>query len=322
MRINNKLSAIMTILTIASFAGGQQAMSQPTDPTTPTSSGPQWQKPFPLGFSLEYTLVSDFVWRGMNLSEYPGEGREKPNHQLCATMELDTTDILGEGTYFGTLGGSVWFQWYAAQQRLTPWADTNLQEVDFGVSWTYEIDTINTSVELGWLAYHFPPYRRSGSPESDVSSTCEVYAKVSFDDSLIFGRSLFNPYIAYYHDMDLVKAGWFELGVSHDFELSQLGMDDMPVLKDITITPSVVLGISHRFYDKGDVGSANSVATRLGNLEYGLDITYDLSGALGMPQKYGTLSIGGFINFSQAFHNTSPDINDVLYGGMTLGYSW
>ena len=37
----------------------------------------------PFSFSMEYSLWSDYVWRGINLSEPLGrEGRERPHHQL------------------------------------------------------------------------------------------------------------------------------------------------------------------------------------------------------------------------------------------------
>lgn len=283
---------------------------------------PQWEKPFPLGFSLDYTLVSDYVWRGINLSEYAGEGREKPNHQMCVAFSLDTADLMDGNGSFGAFGGSIWFEWYAGQHRLTPWTGTNLQEVDYDVNWSYEIAPVFTTVELGWVAYHLPPYRRSGSPGADISTTYEVYGKLYFDDSAIFGQPVLNPYVAYYQDIDTVEAGWLEFGVSHDFALAELGLEDTPFLKNITITPSAVLGVSHRYYDKSGVGSANSIATRLANIEYGLAIDYDLSGALGIPEQYGSLSVGGFMNYSQALHDVSASVNDEFYGGLTVGYSW
>jgi hypothetical protein len=321
MRINEVVAPLLMLAALLASPAAARAQADQA-PTDAPALEPDWKKPFPIGFSLDYTLVSDYVWRGINLSEYAGEGREKPNHQLGVGVSLDTSDVLGPDSNFGEFAGCIWFEWYAAQQRLTPWTGTNLQEVDYTVSWSYEIAPIGTTVELGWIAYHFPPYRRSGSPSADAATTYEVYGKVSFDDSLIFGSPLLNPYVAYYLDVDVIRAGWLEFGVSHDFALADLGLGDVAVLKHITITPSAVLGVSDRYYDRAGVGSANGSGMRLGNINYGLELTYDLSSSLGLPAQYGSLTAGAFINYSQAVHDVGGSVNDILYGGMKLGYSW
>ena len=104
----------------------------------------EWSKPIELSFSLDYTLVSDYVFRGINFSEYAGEGREKPNHQMSTGIELATEE-------YGNFGASFWFEWFAGQGSLTPGSD-NLQEVDYVVYWNYDIEQIATNLELGWIA--------------------------------------------------------------------------------------------------------------------------------------------------------------------------
>lgn len=287
-----------------------------TAPVPEPKEAPKWEKPFPISFGLDYTLVSDYVWRGINLSEYPGEGREKLNHQANVSFSIDTKDLCGKGSNYGEFGASVWFEWFAGQERLTPDSDSNLQEVDFTAYWRYAIEPIGTTVELGWINYHFP--RLSG----DADNTSELYVKVSFDDSLVFGKPVLNPYIAYYHDIDDVQAGWLEVGVSHDFVLKDLGCEKVCILKDLTITPSLVLGVDHRYLDKAGLGGDGGVGTRLGALLYGLTFTYDLSGALGMSEQCGSIALKGFINYSQAFHDESEAVNDVLFGGFTVSYAW
>ena len=76
-------------------------------------------------------------------------------------------------------------------------------------------------------------------------------------------------------------------------------MASTPILKDITVTPSFVMGI-----DDGQYGSS----MRAANLRYGLDVTYDLNGALGIPEQYGNMSITAFLNFSDAIF--SEVLND------------
>jgi len=58
----------------------------------------------------------------------------------------------------------------------------------------------------------------------------------------------------------------------------------------------------------------------LGNITYGLDVSLDLSGALGWPAQYGAMSVGGVIYYSEAIKDSM--INDELWGGLKVSYSW
>jgi len=53
-------------------------------------------------------------------------------------------------------------------------------------------------------------------------------------------------------------------------------------------------------------------------------MSYDLGSALGMSPKCGSLSLTGFLNYSQALGIESdvPGYQDEFFGGMTVGYSW
>ena len=264
----------------------------------------KWQKPVPLTFHIDYTLVSDYVWRGINLSEYAGEGREKLNHPTTVCVSYDTGKC-------GTITAAFWFEWYAAQQKLTPWSGGDLQEIDYTISWSYTIESCNLDVEVGWIFYQFPRLTGQGQ------RTSEWYVGLSYDDSKLFGtkEGVLNPTVTYYMDVDQFHGGqWLEFGVSHEFELADC-CPKTPVLKDLTLTPSLTLGTSHRYLTR---------ATQLANLVYGFAASYDLSGALGIPEKCGSLSVTGFLNFSQAL-GVKDDVagyQDELYGGMTVAYEW
>jgi hypothetical protein len=300
--------AALSLPVRAGAAGGWLA-AEGSDPSqaAPTAAA-EWTKPVPLSFSLRYTLVSDYIFRGINFSEYAGEGREKLNHQMTAGVEWDTGA-------FGSVGFTAWFEWYAAQEKLTPTYGGHTQEIDYTAYWKYPISPISTTVETGWIAYTFPPI--SGDGRTDY----EWYLKLSLDDGKLWGTpsAVLNPYLAYYHGLDLARnASWWETGVSHDFALADCGCAGLPVLKDVTITPSLVLGAQHHYFRK--LGLAHRADTGLAALQYGLSVTYDLSSALGLPASAGSLTVGGFLNFSEALDRKA--INDELYGGMTVGYSW
>jgi hypothetical protein len=305
--------------------------------------GRTWQKPGlwkAVSFTLDYTLASDYVWRGINRSEYCGEGREKPNHQLSVGFEIDPSQL--GAPPIGRFGGAVWFEWYAGQERLTPWSGNNLQEVDYQVYWAYDVEPIALGVEVGWIAYHYPRLRDSGAPPpSDAAYTHEVYVKLSFDDSKVFGEPMLSPTVTYYHDVDEVQAGFLIAQISHDFPLRK-SCGKAPILKDLTITPSFALAVDHRYYDKAHVGSQSPTVvsvpreelivdeplyftakgTRLAYLEYGLVVQYDLSGALGIPPECGACSVSGFLNFTQSLHDNSSAVQDEFWGGMSVGWEW
>ncbi len=136
---------------------------------------------------------------------------------------------------------------------------------------------------------------------------------MSFDDSALFGteESVLNPSVAYYWDMDDVDGGWLEFGISHGFGPADLGMDNTPAFQYITVTPSLVIGV-----DDGQM----SQSMRLANVQYGIELAYDISGALNIPKEHGNIALTTFVYFSDAVHDAV--LNDEFWGGMTLSYAW
>ena len=288
---------------MVTVAGPMLALAE-EQPWGEATAPAEWKKPLPITFSIDYTIVSDYIFRGANFSEYAGEGREALNHQLGVGLELDTSEV---GANLGTFGVSFWGEWYADQETLTPASRGNLQEVDYTINWSYEIAELFTTIETGWIGYTFPQLGH------DAYYTHEWYLSLSFDDSKLFAaeESVLNPYVAYYLDVDDVDGGWLEWGISHDFGLADLGLDNTAALKDITLTPSLVMGI-----DDGQMGKS----MRMANVQYGLDIGYDISGALNIPEEYGSISLTGFVYFSNRMHEAALD--DEFWGGVTFSYAW
>ena len=309
----------------AALTGGKAAYD--AEPKAKTKAPPKddWEKSVPLGFSIDYTLVSDYIWRGMNFSEFPGEGREKLNHQVGAGISLDLDEKLGLSTNLGTVGFSVWGEWYAANKSdrfngVPNTSDTHLQEVDWTINWSYDVGETGVSVEAGWIAYEFPNAKR------DAYATYEFYGKASFNDARILGvddvkgleDGIVSPSVSYYYDYDLVKGGWLEFGVEHGFNFPQ----EAGPLKHISITPSLALGVDNRYWDKA-VGGTGHKSTRLATIVYGLTVGYDLGSALSMPAKYGSLNVEGFLNFSDALRaDRAIGLSDELFGGVRIAYGW
>ncbi len=247
-------------------------------------------------YGVTYTLATDYVWRGLNLSEYDGEGREDLNHQVKVHGAVDTR--------IGTFGGNVWFEWFAGQDELDPDADSHLQEVDYTAFYGNTLGPVYA--ELGWILYTFPA-------GDSGDTTNEGYVSLSLDDADLWGteQPVLSPWVSYYMDLDnFSHDSWIEVGVQHTFDLEDL-------VKGLSATPSVVLGADHRYL--------TGTTTQLANIVYGLGITYDFGAALEVPPEYGSFAIGGFINFSQALTDDkladgTPLLEDELWGGVSV--SW
>ncbi len=307
-------------------AVANKIISQP-----PSEQG--WQKPIPLTFSIDYTLATDYIFRGINFSEYrrswgqsKNEGREKLNHQLTAGVELD----LGKA---GRVGYSAWFEWFGGQRYLTPEdGGKNLQEVDHTAYYGYTFEKLGLDIEVGFIWYMFP---RVAS--GDGASTQEIYVLQSFDDSVLWRalgfknvkKPIFNPYLLMAWDIDLASCGMYsEFGISHDFALGELGMKNTPILKDITVTPTWSIGWDHNWLNKvsldwpaSNPGQRANNSSHLDFMNWGLEVNFDLKSALKIPDKYcGEMYIKGFLNFSDAIAENF--LNDEFYGGVSVGFSW
>lgn len=278
-----------------------------------------------LSGGVGYDLVSDYVWRGIVLSDYAGEGREKPNHQLTVRASVDTEPLLGAD--LGSINASIWWEWYADQDvlnRLAGDADTSEhnQEIDYTLSWSCAFEDLPvSSIEIGWINYKFPALH------GDARNTQEVFAAVGLNDEPLWaalglaGFTL-NPYAAYYLDVDDVQGGWIEFGLSHDVALAELGLDRTPILRHVTLTPSVTFGIDHRYMDR--FFATGDRSTKFSNITYGLALGYDLSDALDMPPALGSVTLAGHLNYSQ---NLRDDLRgtgyfDQWYGGLSLAWEW
>jgi hypothetical protein len=305
--------ALATVMLACVSAASGQMYEEPGDvqpPQGPPAEIPEtaWEKPLPhVSFSVDYTLVSDYVWRGVNYSEYPGETPERPNHQFGVGVEVDLEEMNA-----GAIGFAFWGNSYSGykQQGL----DTPIIELDYVLYWTKEFADYYTTVETGLIWYTFPPVG------GDAHSTQEYYVSLSFNDGPLFGceDGVLNPYVYWGMDLDLSRPNqWIEAGISHDFDLGEY----TSILEHVTVTPSFVIGVDHHYLHDFDVKAGTTDATTtVAFLNYGLSIGYDLSAALEIPEKFGAIGLEGFMNYSQAVRDALLD--DEFYGGMTVSWAW
>jgi len=279
----------------------------------------------PISFSLGYALYSDYIWRGTNFSEYQGEGREKPNHQLNVDVALNLS-ILGLGDV-GTIGYNTWFEWFGGQKKINPdRGGQNLQEVDYTIYYNKSIDPIATDLTLSLVfiqlpntAYILRQDRSRGNNNDD--RTVDYRILLEHNDAWMFKwlfpdneDGIFNPSFFLAHDVGSILGVWMEFGISHDFVI--------PGIDNLTITPGYTMMAQcdywkHGFFLAGD--------------QWSLVAEYDLNPLLQLPAWAGSLSISGSLYFFNAYpnfetggssNNTEIRSQDEFYGGFAVNWSW
>lgn len=281
----------------------------------------EWEKPLPLSLSVEYTLVSDYIFRGINFSEHAREGRETPNHQLGTSIGLDLAPLWGgKAGQAGSISLDTWFEWYGDQDKINPIEDSNNQEIDYSAYYSYSIEPIATDLSIGWIHYYFPNLR--GVHNDD--RTNEWFFSLEHNDAWAWRwlgykgeDGILNPTFAFYHDTHISGGVWMDLGISHGFEFE--------AIPNLTVTPSYLLHIDGGYL--GPLLRVDDHDTRIAGMTYGIDMTYDLTELLQLPPWAGTMAVSGFLNYfdpTSAVRSTSHnvDLEDELYGGMRLAWSW
>ena len=266
-------------------------------------------------FGLEYSLYSDYIFRGINFSEFGREGRERLNHQLSVDFGVDLGLLFDrEAGSLGSLSFNTWFEWFGAQKKIDPGAGgQNLQEVDYSIAWSYDIEPIATTLTLGYVFYSFP--------NAKVANTQEWTVALNHNDAWMWKwlwpdneDGVLNPSIFYAMDVVATAGGsWLELGVSHDWQ----------VLENLTLTPGITVAIDHRYLDPL-LGTGRRGSTRLAYVQYGLNVAYDLSAAWNLPERSGSWSMACFLYFNDAVGNaeSSGAIQDEFFGGVSIGVSF
>ena len=296
-----------TTVTTEEQEGADSADSFSLTPTT-------GREACPASLDVTYYIYSDYIFRGVNFSEYPGEGREKIDHQITTSLELDLGMLFGrERGELGTFGFGTFFEWYADQEILDPeFGNDNLQEIDYTLTWTYDIEQIATSFTLGYVFYDFPHHKPINTQEWTLG--------LAHNDAWMWKWLLpnnedgvLNPTFFFAQDVDQIKGCWAEIGISHDFEVAE----------GLTITPSTLLAIDHRYLGPM-TGTSENGSTRLAYIQYGLTAAYDLSQLYRIPHDPGQWTVAGFLYFNEALGHAkdSGAIGDEFFGGMSLSWSF
>ena len=285
----------------------------------------QWEKPIPVKVGIDYTVATDYIFRGVNYTkrrEYStipsanlGSGL---SHQITAFGEVD----LG----LGRVGYRGFFEFNQGQNTLNPYGITNdhLQEDRHSIYAGYKFDSIGLDAEAGYIFYNYPKRRTQASDQ-------EIYLTLKYDDSYMWRalghgnikEPILNPYLNVFWGIGRNSRSTmvFQAGIFHKFYLADYGLATTPIFKDLTIKPSIEIGWDKNWLTRNSNLRLGANQWSLGYINYGLEMNLDLKNALKLQSKdCGNLYLKGFINYSQALEKAYLD--DEFYGGMSVGYSW
>ena len=163
----------------------------------------------PLTGSASVAFLSDYMWRGFNL--FDGS-----SIQPTVGAEYDTGA--------GKLGANVWAHLSAEGGDS---AATKFTEFDYTLSYAFSLSPL--SFKVGHLWYTYP------ISDDNLEDTAEFFGTVVVDDAALGSPFALNPTFSVYHDYDLVDGQYYELGLSHAFEIPALG-------DGFNMTPYVAFG--------------------------------------------------------------------------------
>ena len=146
----------------------------------------------PLSFDVGADLYSDYIWRGIEVTD-------GPVIQPAASLSLDLGDM-------GSISAGAWGNYDLTDDG--PNGDPDMSEVDYTISYAIDIEAV--SLEAGHIWYTFP-----NSHGSDGSSTKEVYGSIAYNNDIV------TPSAALYYDYDVVEGFYGTIGLDKGFELAE-----------------------------------------------------------------------------------------------------
>jgi hypothetical protein len=241
------------------------------------------------GVNIDLTVryLTDHVFRGIDRSEVGGH-EDAPNLQFDGRLIFNFGKI--PHPYVGVF-----------VNVFDPDPESSFQEIRPFVGFEWTIRPL--IVDVGHQTFMFP--------EREPLNTSEVYAKLTFDDSWLFGteRPILSPYIMGAYDYDLYNGLYLEAGVQHDF-----------VFDDWGAVLSAVGRVSYvRRFELFSLDPGVEVGTGFQRYELGLIGTYSLNRAFNFSPRYGQWSLKGYLFYTDNIDNDLR-ADTQLWGGVGIGF--
>ncbi len=118
--------------------------------------------------------------------------------------------------------------------------------------------------------------------------------------------------------MGYILGQWYEIGISHPFELC----------KNVTWTPKCTFAFDGGYMQPAVNGGKGSGEFEYAYTQPGMELKYDMTELLHMPKWAGSIYISGILyyNFVSEVEkeraNNRTLVKDMLFGGMSVGWTW
>lgn len=271
----------LLVLLLPASASAQAIPDSVYPPPEPDMSSEPRSEQTGLRFHLDATYLTDYVWRGFERFD-AGRHEDEPNLQFNMRIGFDLGKL--PHPYVGL---------FANVAENDP--VSNFEEVrpEIGFDWPVRPLTISA----GYTSYIFP--------DRDEFDTNEVFLRLAFDDSVLFQseRPVLHPYVLGAYDFDLYQGLYLEAGVNHQLPVENTGL--------------VLIANAHAAYVNGhDLFAVDPEETNSGfqHWQVGLTAKYTLNTLLNIPDRFGQISVTGYINYTDSIDEDLV-ANDQLWGG-------
>jgi hypothetical protein len=279
----------------------------------------------PLNGTMGYTFITDYMFRGLNMSDILGGHVGRGNHELSYGLSLDLAEVGYED--IGEVGFTIKHGLMVAYQNTT----ANLALTDMSLSLTRPcqlLEEVDGTVMIEWRTYK---WQNQNTYTGGNERTQEFSVSLAFEDGAIIealtgkdmGENVLNPTIKWIIDYDLADGGQlWQFGISHPIDMAQC----MPELSGIMLKPSWTISVDNRYYGSYIKNLTNGAVptqdvTKLAYMDWGVSAGADLTETIGL--NCGKLGIQGGIGFVQALEKLANSVlNDNLYSYVSLVYEW
>lgn len=276
--------AVLALIPLSLFTTAVQAQSVPESvypPPEPMYMDEPGKSQTGVHFRLETRYLTDYVWRGIERFD-AGRHEDEGNLQFQPRLQFD----LGKLPH-------PYVDLFVNVAENDPISSFEEVRPEIGFDWAVKPFVISG----GYTSYIFPD-------RTDIDSS-EVFLRVSFDDSAVFHteRPIFSPYVHGAYDFDIYQGLYVEAGINHVLPIEDTGL--------------TFIANAHAAYVNGfDLFAIDPEESSTGfqHWQVGVTAKYNLNMLLNIPDRYGQISLNGYIHYTDAI-DEDLIADDQLWGG-------
>jgi hypothetical protein len=238
---------------------------------------------------LSFNYMSDYVYRGINHSDFPGRTRTA-NLQFDGKVSFNTGRL--PHPFFGVFTNLYDNDPVSRFQEIRPFA---------GFEWSLRPIT----VAVGVNSYIYP--------EREHFNTSEAWMQLTLDDSLLFRteRPLFTPYVYGAYDYDKNDGFYLEAGVSHDL-----------VFEDWGLAFKFFADVAYMSHIKQQFIFVSERSTGFQHYDVGMVVTYQLNSLLHVSRRYGEIDLKGYLTYTDGITRQLLHSDSTVWGGAGIQFKY